>query len=155
MTVLMSFWPEIYNKISNQIKIIEYRRRFPKNCSYALMYVSKPIKAICGIIYFGKQHNLNDWKIEYLNNSDVIERIIPYIEKYNYGTEILGFQKIKPISLDELRENVPNFVAPQSYILLENNSILKKYIYDNIIYIDEKKENHLIDIFPEHICKEY
>ena len=135
MTVLMSFWPEIYNKISNQIKIIEYRRRFPKNCSYAFMYVSKPIKAICGIIYFGKQHNLNDWKIEYLNNSDIIERIIPYIEKYNYGTEILGFQKIKPISLDELRENVPNFVAPQSYILLENNSILKKYIYDNIIYI--------------------
>lgn len=155
MSILMSFQPKVYNKISNQIKIIDYRRRFPRDCSYAFMYVSKPIKAICGIIYFGNKHYLSDWKVKYFNNLELSEKIDFYSKKYNYGIEILGFQKIKPITLDELRDNVPNFFAPQSYILLKNNTILNEYIYNNIVYVDEKKENNISNIFPKHICREY
>ena len=155
MTILMSFWPSIYEKIENQIKLIEYRRNFPTECSWAYMYVSKPIKAVCGIVYFNKKHSLFDWSEEYKNKPEVTTRISKYSQTYRYGVEISGFQKIQPITLDELRANVPNFVAPQSYFILENNPILKKYISENTIKIGERIDNNLTNIFPEHICKQY
>lgn len=155
MTPVMSFWPSIYKKIANKEKLIEYRRRFPKDCKYAYMYISKPVKAICGIIYFGDLHDLNDWQKEYEFDSYTLDKINNYLLKYQYGREIEGFQKIKPIYLDDLRKNIKGFVAPQSYLLLENNKELSDYISKNIICIGDKLENKLDNIFPEHICKEY
>ncbi len=153
MIPIMSFWPCIYEKIIAQKKLIEYRRTFPKDCDYAYMYVSKPVKAICAIIYFGKKHALEDWKTEYASNIEVTKRILDYSQNYRYGAEIIGIQKIQPITLKELRDNVTNFVAPQSYVLLENNELLSNYVKSNTIIIDDKIINNLNDIFPEHICK--
>ncbi|NLI71458.1 MAG: hypothetical protein GX361_01840 [Bacteroidales bacterium] len=151
----MSFWPSVYKKISEQVKLIEYRRTFPKECKIAYMYVSKPVKAVCGILYFGDKHMLLDWKKQYSNNSEIIDRINESLEKYRYGMEIKGFQKIKPITLDELRENVLGFVAPQSYLLLENNKPLAEYLERNIVLIGDKIENDFSNAYPEHICKRY
>lgn len=153
----MSFWPSIYNKISNQEKLIEYRRNFPKDCEYAYMYISKPVKAICGIIYFGKIHSLYDWQQEFISSKDVQLRIIKYIEdeNYRYGAEIKGIQQIEPITLEELRNNVPNFVAPQSYFLLNNNLPLKQYIEKHTKFLGLEIKNNLHAIFPEHVCKNY
>jgi len=155
MTPVMSFWPSIYKKIKSQNKIIEYRRRFPNDCKMAYMYVSKPVKAICGIIYFGKIHSLEDWKIEYSNDANIQKRIDTHIDSYRYGAEIIAFQEIQPIPLDSLRKNVPNFVAPQSYLLLENNDCLKDYVLSNTYLVGNKICNDTTSIFPEHICKRY
>ena len=154
MTPLMSFWPEIYDKIFDQIKLIEYRRTFPKDCTHAYMYISSPVKAICGIVYFGKIHSLSDWKTRYSNERDIMERIDNY-SSYRYGAEIIGIQKIKPITLANLRNNVPNFAAPQSYCLLENNKSLESYIKKNTVLVGDKIKNNLKEIYPEHICKQY
>lgn len=151
----MSFWPSIYDKIQNQIKLIEYRRTFPNDCKYAYMYITKPVKAIGGIVYFGKKHNLYDWKKQYSNNTIISDRINSYIQSYRYGMEIIGFQKIKPITLDELRKNVEGFTAPQSYLLLENNKKLSDYVKNNTVKLGSFIENDLSNIFPEHICKRY
>ncbi len=151
----MSFWPSIYEKIVDQIKLIEYRRCFPKDCSYAYMYVSKPVKAICGIIYFGDKHSLADWETTYSSNSNILSRIKEFSTNYRFGMEIVGIQKIEPLTLDMLRTNVPNFVAPQSYLLLENNQDLSDYITKNTRFVGERINNNLCDIFPEHICKKY
>lgn len=151
----MSFWPSIFQKIKCQEKLIEYRRRFPSNCTVAYMYISKPIKAICGIIYFGNIHSISDWKEEYKDNIEVANRIEDFDGSYCYGAEIAGFQEIAPISLNDLRKNVSNFVAPQSYLLLENNKILKDYIDANTVFIGERIQNDNSNIFPEHICKRY
>jgi predicted transcriptional regulator len=155
MTSIMSFWPSIYEKISSQTKIIEYRRTFPKECDYAYMYVSKPVKAICGIIYFGNKYSLEDWKNEYSTNLEVSNRIHHYLESYRFAMEIKGFQRIEPISLKDLRENVPNFVAPQSYLLLENNKLLSNYVKNNTILVGKMIENDFADAFPEHVCLRY
>lgn len=155
MTVLMSFKPSVFNKIIDQIKIIEYRRNFPKNCSYAYMYVSKPVQAICGIIYFGNNYSLLAWQNEYKKNEIIFRRVNNYINKYRFGTEIIGIQRIKPISLKKLEDNLLNFSPPQSYYILENNIPLKKFIENNIIKIGKKLLNNTTNIFPEHICKEY
>lgn len=155
MTPIMSFWPSIYDKIQNQIKLIEYRRTFPNDCTYAYMYITKPVKAIGGIVYFEKKHDLEDWKKQYSNNPIISERINSYIQSYRYGMEIIGFQKIKPITLDELRKNVEGFTAPQSYLLLENNKKLSDYVKNNTVKLGSFIENDLSNIFPEHICKRY
>jgi len=155
MTVLMSFKPSIFNKIVDQIKIIEYRRNFPKNCSYAYMYVSRPVQAVCGIIYFGDIHSLLDWKNMYSDNDIILQRINKYIDEYRFGTEIIAVQKIKPLSLKKLRDNLINFQPPQSYYILENNIPLKIFLENNLFYLEEKLINNVTNIFPEHICKEY
>lgn len=154
MTPLMSFWPSVYKSIASQKKMIDYRRVFPKNCKFAYMYVSKPVKAICGIVYFGKKYKLSDWKDEYHEEQKTISRIEKYLEKYRYGMEIVGFQEIEPITLNDLRNNVLGFVAPQSYHLLENNELLKKYIENNIKFVGSKIENSFLNAYPEVISKE-
>ncbi|MGZ7151856.1 hypothetical protein [Bacillus sp. BC08] len=155
MIPLMSFWPSIYDKIAGQVKLIEYRRTFPKNCTYAYMYVSKPVKAICGIVYFGNKHSLENWKEQYSDDEETSNRIKHYAQSYRFGMEIIGFQRIKPITLEDLRNNVEGFVAPQSYLLLDNNKNLAEYIKKSTVKIDDRIENDLSNIFPEHICKRY
>ena len=155
MTPLMSFWPQIYNLISRQVKLIEYRRNFPKDCKFAYMYVSKPVKAVCGIIYFGEKYLLSDLRKEYANDLIISSRIDEFSKKSRYAVEIKSFQKIQPISLNDLRENVLGFVAPQSYCLLDNNIDLAKYLKEKTTFVGEKIENDFSDAYPEHICKRY
>ena len=155
MVLLMSFWPEVYEKIIEQKKLVEYRRRMPMECEYAFMYVSKPVKSICGIIQFGTKHKLSDWEKYYINDSQIMMRISEFKEKYNYGSEIISVYKIKPIKLADLREHVKGFVAPQSYIILDNKPELFEYIKNNLVLKGEKIDNNLNNIFPEHICKRY
>ena len=155
MTPLMSFWPSIFEKIKDQKKIIEYRRHFPTDCNKAYMYISKPTKAICGIVYFGEFHAISKWAEEYKNDIEVTERITNFNSSYHYGAEIVAFQEIYPITLHELKENIPNFFAPQSYLLLENNKVLKNYIESRTVLKGNLIKNDLTNIFPEHICKRY
>lgn len=149
---VMSFWPSVYNRICDQTKLLEYRRRFPKNCEYAYMYVSSPVKAICGIVYFGKKYDLEEWKKEYAYDSEIIKRIDKNLDNYKYAYEIKAIQKIKPITLKSLRENNDGFVAPQSYLLLNNFPELAKYIKSQEEFIDEVITNDLVDLLPNNIC---
>lgn len=52
--MLLSFKPEVYEKIKSGKKIFEHRRNFPDEPIMAYMYVSAPVKAITGIVYLGK-----------------------------------------------------------------------------------------------------
>ncbi len=156
MTPLMSFWPSIHEKIASNIKLIEYRRVFPKDCTHAYMYVSKPVKAICGIVYFANKHSVHDWKDKYMHSEDILSRINQTLNGgARYAMEIEAYQKIEPITLDELRQNVDGFVAPQSYCILENNVELFEYIKRKTVKTGKLVKNNLTDIFPEHICKRY
>ena len=117
--MLLSFKPEVYEKIKSGKKVFEHRRNFPDEPIMAYMYVSAPIKAVTGIVYLGKRHLLSDWKEEYKNDRDVVMRIEKYQESYRYAMEIDEFLETTEISLDELRRDVPGFVAPQMYIYLD------------------------------------
>ena len=151
MIPLMSCWPDVYNRILNKEKLLEYRRTFPKNCTHAYMYISSPVKAICGIVYFDSVIKLEDLKGKY--SSEVDQRIDLYSSNYLYAGTIKSVQKIKPIPLQDLRENVPGFTAPQSYLYVDNFPILKNYIENNIIYDDEIINNNLTNIIPNKLCR--
>lgn len=112
----------------------------------AYMYVSSPVKAITGIVYLGKRHCLSDWLKDYKEDSNAVARIKEYMETYHYryAMEIDKFQETSQISLDDLRKNVPGFVAPQMYIYLDNTELLK-YIESNL----EMKDVHVEHLFDE------
>ena len=128
MSSVMSFWPSVYDRIRRGEKNIEFRRVFPKENRFAYMYVTKPVKAIKGIIYFGEKHTLSELKVIYKNNPNMLAQIENNQGSYRFGVDIIGFKEIEAITLEELRKNVPDFVAPQSYLLLENNPLLARYI---------------------------
>ena len=53
--MLLSFKPEVYEKIKSGKKKFEHRRNFPDEPIMAYMYVSAPIKAIKGMGNFRQQ----------------------------------------------------------------------------------------------------
>lgn len=148
---LISFRPQVYNRIFDGEKILEYRRVFPKDCNCAFMYVSAPIKAIKGIIYFKDILNLEDLIGQFDDQTDV--RINSYLDKYHQVGSIKAIQKINPITLAELRDAVQNFIAPQSYLYIDNYPNLKRFIFKNLILDGDIITNNLEDILPEQLCK--
>ena len=149
--MLLSFKPEVYEKIKTGVKIFEHRRNFPNEPIMAYMYVSSPIKAVTGIVYLGNRHNLSQWKKDYEYDLDAVARIENYEKSYRYAIEILEFQETSKISLAELRENVPGFVAPQMYIYLDNTDLLE-YIENSIEYKEVNIKHKLDDITEKQIC---
>lgn len=149
--MLLSFKPEVYEKIKSGKKIFEHRRNFPDEPIMAYMYVSSPVKAVTGIVYLGKRHLLSDWREEFKNDKDAVARIEKYQESYRYAMEIDEFQETAEISLDDLRHAVPGFVAPQMYMYLDGTELLE-YINKHI----KIQKVHLIHSFnriaSEQIC---
>lgn len=133
--MLLSFKPEVYEKIKSGKKKFEHRRNFPDEPIMAYMYVSAPIKAIKGIVYLGKRHLLSDWKEEFKNDKEAVVCIEKYQELYRYAMEIDEFQDTAEISLGDLRRDIPGFVAPQMYIYLDGTELLD-YIENKIEKLD-------------------
>lgn len=129
--MLLSFKPEVYEKIKSGKKIFEHRRNFPDEPIMAYMYVSAPVKAITGIVYLGKRHLLSDWREEFKDDKDAVARIEKYQESYRYAMEIDEFQETTEISLENLKRDIPGFYAPQMYIYLDGTELLE-YIEKNV-----------------------
>ena len=73
--MLLSFRPDVYEKIKSGVKIFEHRRNFPDEPIMAYMYVSSPVKAITGVVYLCKRHCLSDWMEDYKEDSNAVTRI--------------------------------------------------------------------------------
>ena len=149
--MLLSFRPDVYEKIKSGLKIFEHRRNFPDEPIMAYMYVSSPVKAVTGIVYLGKRHLLSDWREEFKNDKDAVARIEKYQESYRYAMEIDEFQETTEISLDDLRHAVPGFVAPQMYIYLDGTELLE-YIESNLKMIDLQVEHSFERIEACQVC---
>lgn len=151
--MLLSFRPDVYEKIKSGVKIFEHRRNFPDEPIMAYMYVSSPVKAITGVVYLGKRHCLSDWLEYYKEDSNAVTRIKEYMETYHYryAMGIDSFQETSQISLDDLRENIPGFVAPQMYIYLDGTELLE-YIESNLKMTDLQVEHSFERIEACQVC---
>ena len=101
----------------------------------------------------GKRHCLSDWMEDYKEDGNAVTRIKEYIEKYyyRYAMEIDRFQETSQISLDDLRKNVPGFVAPQMYIYLDGTELLE-YIESNLKMTDLQVEHSFERIEACQVC---
>ena len=130
-TMLLSFKPDVYDKIKAGVKIFEHRRTFPNEPIKAYMYVSSPVCAITGILYLGKRHELKDWESIFADDKAALTRIRKYEKSFNYAMEIKEFQETTEIQLAQVRNNIQGFVVPQMYYYLDEKPLLK-YIEDNL-----------------------
>ena len=112
--MLLSFRPDVYEKIKSGVKIFEHRRNFPNEPIIAYMYVSSPVKAITGVVYLGKRHCLSDWMEDYKEDGNAVTRIKEYIEK-----------KGQPIYPDENLNEKEN-----TAIMKEKNAEYWKQVYE-------------------------
>lgn len=150
--MLLSFKPSVYKNIYAGVKIFEHRRNFPNEPIMAYMYVSKPVRAITGIVYLNNRHELNDWEQEFCRDSEALKRISDYKNLYRYAMEIAEFQETNSISLDDLKRDFPRFVAPQSYFYLDNNPDLLKYIEDRILVRGINIKHDFSVITSDQVC---
>ena len=150
--MLLSFKPYIYGQISDGVKIFEHRRRFPDEPIMAYMYISKPVRSIKGIVILNNRHSLEDWIKQFADNPSAVKRIQEYRKKYNYAMEISSFYETNEILLDDLKRDIPGFIAPQSYYYLDNKPVLLDYIENNIVWKKKTIQNDFSRLLPEQVC---
>ena len=128
--ILLSFNPLYYEPVANGEKKFEYRSRFSSEAVEAYLYLSSPIQKIVSIVEFGKRIDLEDMKKSYVYDTQAINRIQEYIDKYNkrYAVPIKKVTFIEPISLDEIRKRIPGFMPPQSYLIIKEGTILNEFL---------------------------
>lgn len=148
-TIVMSFKPDVYERIACGQKIFEHRRTFPDETIKVYMYVSKPICAVMGILLLGKRHSLQKWKQEFMEDSDAVKRISDFMKSANYAMEILEFTETTKISLADLREANINFVVPQMYYYIDNKPVLK--FFEDKLTITGRTIQHIFDIITSDI----
>ena len=90
--MLLSLWEYVYKKVLSGEKIYEHRKVFPDKPVKTYIYVSSPMKAICGIMYLSNKTSLLDWKKKYEDDPECIKRIDDYLLQYKFGVEINRFE---------------------------------------------------------------
>jgi len=130
--LLISIKPQYAKKIFEGKKTIELRKSAPQrveNDSYVLIYVTSPVKELWGVCKI-KSIIKNDPEIIWNKYGDVAgidkEDFNDYYKETTngYGIELKDVKRlINVISLEELREMVPGFTAPQTYRYIDKELI--------------------------------
>ena len=139
-TMLLSFKPEIYDKIASGEKVLEYRYTFPNEPIKAYAYISRPVKAIGGIIYLDNRIELKALKDRCKKGSDVEIRLVKHMDANKYVMQIKAFQETNRIPLSELKNFDDRFVIPQMYYFLDELPLLN-YIEEKLIAEGEILQN--------------
>jgi len=131
-TILLSFEASWFTKLASGKVKYEYRKHFPKGPTRVYFYVSHPVKAVIGFADMGKRESLTDWMEIYGDRSEAVrKRIVSYAEDCRYAIPILKFQKTTPITLAQLRADIPGFVVPRMYYYLDGE--LLHYLERNCV----------------------
>ena len=125
--MLLSLKEDVYRRvvISGEKNFLNIEKVFPDEPVKAYIYVSSPMKAICGIMYLSYKTSLLDWKKKYKDDFECIKRIDEYLLNYKFGMQINRFENTNPIPLRKLREDLTKFVVPQMYYFIEDSELLK------------------------------
>lgn len=151
-TMLLSLKDNVYKRVLSGEKIYEHRKVFPNEPVKAYLYVSSPMKAICGVMYLSNKTSLLEWKEKYKDDADCIKRIDEYLIHHKFAMEINKFENTNAIPLERLRTDLSKFVVPQMYYFIENSELLgyleKNLVPDGIV-VTHTYEN----ITSDMICK--
>lgn len=152
-TMLLSLREDVYKKVLSGEKIYEHRKVFPDEPIKAYIYVSSPMKAICGIMYLSNKTSLLDWKEMYIDDPECVKRIDDYLIHHKFGMEINKFENTNEISLEKLRKDLTKFVVPQMYYFIENSELLdylENNLYPDGIVVSHSFENITSDMICRH-----
>ena len=151
-TMLMSLKKDVYDRVLSGEKIYEYRKVFPDEPVKAYIYVSTPMKAICGIMYLNNKTSLLDWKEQYSYDVEAIKRIDEYLENCKFGMEITRFENTNSIPLETLRNDLSKFIVPQMYYFIEDSELLS-YLEANLVPDGTVVTHTYENVTSDMICK--
>lgn len=142
--ILLSLQEEYFNQIKSGKKKFEYRKKFRKEPTKAFIYVSRTKKAILGLIDFGTPIYQDAEQIAQIAEKEKrgsYDSIISYIGKGNkgYAIPVKHFYSISSITLDEIKETIPRFYAPQSYLLLKPDMPLRIILEEQEILENDRR----------------
>ena len=128
--LFLSFKDEYFEQLLYGIKKYEYRKRFCNTEVKAYLYLSGKRREVIGIHELGVPIRLDKTREEYINYPETLKRVDKYIESRNINAvPVKSLSLFKtPITLDELRQKIPNFMPPQMYYDLDNHPKLKEIL---------------------------
>lgn len=128
--IFLSFRPEYFGPLLYGIKKYEYRKRFCDEETKAYLYLSGKAKQVIGIMELGKPIRLDITRDDYLNYPSTLKRVDEYIaSKDIYAIPIKSLALFKnPLSLEDIRNEITNFMPPQMYFVLDNHLKLKQFL---------------------------
>ena len=141
--ILLSFHPRAYAPLHDGIKMYEYRRRFCSEETKAYLYLSGKERKIVGVMMLGEKIRLDQTRDDYLNYPDTLKRVDEYIALGDINAiPIKSLTLFKePISLEEIRESIPDFRPPRMYYVLDDDvlvmAILKSRELDKPLFVHE------------------
>jgi len=120
--ILLSIRPEFVRKIRAGIKTVEIRRRFPR-CPPGrtlVVYETAPTSSVVGtarIVGVHRSHPAELWERFGPATSVDLRFFEKYFEgrQFGYAVEVGDFEEFNPLTVEQMREFIPGFVAPQSY----------------------------------------
>ena len=130
--ILMSLLEQPFKDIVSGKKIYEYRTRYSKVPTTAFIYVSRTLRQICGVIDFdvpiiGASEEI--CKLAEKHQPGSSDNLMAYFRKgIGYAIPVKSARLIEAVDLSSLRELFPDFVAPQSYYLLNCKRALLEYL---------------------------
>lgn len=171
--IFLSFRPEYFAPLLYGIKKYEYRKRFCDEETKAYLYLSGKSRQVVGIMQLGRPIRLDITRDAYLDYPDTLKRVDEYIASKDINAvpiKSLALFK-KPISLIDIRKEIPDFMPPQMYFLLDNHPKLKKILdsqpvndklffhkhdciyYDNLAksVVDLKKTEDFVNLHEKHV----
>ena len=130
--ILLSFHPRAYGPLYDGIKMYEYRRRFCGEETKAYLYLSGKERKIVGVMMLGEKIRLDHTRDDYLKYPDTLKRVDEYIALGDINAiPIKSLTLFKePITLDEIRESVPEFRPPRMYYVLNDDTPIRKILKD-------------------------
>ena len=133
--IFLSFRPEYFKPLLYGIKKYEYRKRFCNEETKAYLYLSGKARCVVGIVELGKPIRLDLTRKNYLEYRDTLKRVDNYISTGDINAipiKSLSLFK-KPLTLDEIREKIPNFMPPQLYYVLDSKIKLKNILEEQSV----------------------
>ena len=133
--IFLSFRPEFFKPLLYGIKKYEYRKRFCNEETKAYLYLSGKARCVVGILELGKPIRLDLTRDNYLKYRDTLNRVDNYISTGDVNAVPIKSLSLfkKPITLDEIRERIPNFMPPQLYYVLDSKIELKKLLEERFV----------------------
>lgn len=128
--IFLSFRPEYFKPLLYGIKKYEYRKRFCDEETKAYLYLSGKTRQVIGVMELGKPVRLDLTRKNYIDHPETLKRVDEYILSKDINAVPIKSLELfnKPISLDEIRKEIPNFMPPQMYFILDNHPKLKSLL---------------------------
>lgn len=147
--IFLSFRPEYFSPLLYGVKKYEYRKRFCDEETIAYLYLSGKSRQVVGIVELGKPIRLDITRDNYLDYSDTLVRVDEYIKNGTiYAIPIKSLSLLKePLTLEDIRNVIPNFMPPQMYFVLDNHIKLKQLL-------EQQKVSEKL-FYHEHNCIYY